>query len=117
MELVNKTKHTLLAKDIVIANTPFKRLKGLLGKKEFREGQAIILKPCNSLHTFFLRFAIDVIFVDKQNKVIEAISHLKPFHLTRVYWLSVLAIELPAGIIQSSSTYNGDTLTIEGHPS
>lgn len=112
MEIINKTKNTLLAKDIVIANTPFKRLKGLLGKKEFREGQAIILKPCNSLHTFFLRFAIDVIFVDKHNKVIEAISCLKPFHLTRVYWLSVLAIELPVGIIQSSHTQEADLLAI-----
>jgi len=112
MELINKTKHALLAKDIVIANTPFKRLRGLLGEKEFKEGQALILKPCNSIHTFFLRFAIDVIFIDKHNKVIEAISCLKPFRLTRVYWLSVLAIELPAGIILSSHTQEGDLLAI-----
>ena len=112
MEIINKTKNTLLAKDIVIANTPFKRMKGLLGKKEFREGQALILKPCNSVHTFFLRFAIDVIFVDKHSKVIEAISCLKPFHLTRVHWLSALAIELPAGIILSSHTQEGDLLAI-----
>jgi len=112
MEIINKTKNTLLAKDIVIANTPFKRMKGLLGKKEFREGQALILKPCNSIHTFFLRFAIDVIFVDKHNKIIEAISHLKPFRLTCVYWLSALAIELPSGTIQSTLTCKGDTLQI-----
>lgn len=112
MEIINKTKNTLLAKDIVIADTPFKRLKGLLGKKEFREGHALILKPCNSIHTFFLRFAIDVIFVDKQSKVIEAISCLKPFRLTRIYWLSLLAIELPAGIIQSTLICKGDTLQI-----
>ena len=112
MELINKTKNTLLAKDIVIANTPFKRMKGLLGKKEFREGQALILKPCNSIHTFFLRFAIDVLFVDKENKIIEAISCLKPFRLTRIYWVSALAIELPAGIILSRQTQAGDTLSI-----
>jgi len=117
MEIINKTKNTLLAKDIVIANTPFKRMKGLLGKKDFKAGQALILKPCNSIHTFFLRFAIDVIFVDKDNKIIEAISRLKPFCFTPIFWLSSLVIELPAGIIQSSSTYNGDTLTIEGYPS
>lgn len=112
MEIINKSKETLLAKDAVIANTPFKRIKGLLGKKEFKEGQALILKPCNSIHTFFLRFAIDVIFVDKENKVIEAISCLKPFRLTRVYWWSALAIELPAGIILSSHTQAGDLLSI-----
>lgn len=112
MEIINKNKHTLLAKDIVIANTPFKRMKGLLGKKDFKEGQALILKPCNSIHTFFLRFAIDVIFVDKHNKIIEAISCLKPFRLTRIYWLSALAIELPAGIILSSHTQEGDLLAI-----
>src|SRR3989338_255611 len=111
MELINKTKNTRLAKDIVIANTPVKRMKGLLGKKEFREGQALILKPCNSIHTFFLRFAIDVLFVDKENKIIEAISCLKPFRLTRIYWVSALAIELPSGIILSRQTQAGDTLS------
>lgn len=112
MEIINKTKNTLLAKDIAIADTAFKRMQGLLGKKEFKEGQALILKPCNSIHTFFLRFTIDVLFVDKHSKVIEAISCLKPFRLTRIYWLSVLAIELPAGIIQSTLTCKDDTLQI-----
>lgn len=112
MKIINKTKNTLLAEVAILADTFFKRMVGLLGRKEFKQGEALVLKPCNSIHTFFMRFAIDVIFVDEQNKIIEAISHLKPFRLTRIYWLSLLAIELPAGMIKSSNTQKNDLLAV-----
>lgn len=113
MKIINKTKNTILAEEVIIANSLFKRTKGLLGRKEFKTGQAIILKPCNSIHTFFMRFPIDVLFVSKDNRVIKAISRLKPFQLTYIYWNATFAIELPAGIIQSTSTHQDDLLIIE----
>jgi hypothetical protein len=111
MTLINKTKNTVLAKKVLIANTPFKRIKGLLGKSDFKQEEALIIKPCNSIHTFFMRFAIDVIFVDKQNIIVKTISNLKPWRLTGVYLSANFCIELPAGTIASSRTSIGDCLS------
>jgi len=113
MKIVNKTKNTFLAEDVVIANTLFKRIKGLLGKKEFKKGQALILNPCNSIHTFFMHFPIDVLFVDKDNRVIKAISVFPPFRFSNIYFNSAFVIELPSGTINSTSTSEGDLLLIE----
>ncbi|MCM8795886.1 MAG: DUF192 domain-containing protein [Candidatus Omnitrophica bacterium] len=114
MKIINKTKNSILAKDVVVADTLLKRIKGLLGRKEFKQPEALIIKPCNSIHTFFMRFPIDVLFVDKNHKVIAAISGLKPFRLSRVYFSSHYVVELPAGTLESSATSKGDRLKIEG---
>lgn len=101
-----------MAEDAVIADKPLSRMKGLLGRKELKAGQAVVLRPCNSVHTFFMRFSIDVIFVDKKNRVVKTISSLASFRLTRIYFSSSFAIELPAGTILSSSTRKGDLIGI-----
>lgn len=113
MKIINKSKNIILAEEAILAASLFKRMRGLLGKKELRLGEALILKPCNSVHTFFMHFAIDVLFVNRDNCVIKAISGLKPFRLTRIYYNAVFAIELSAGVIQSTSTCPGDLLSIE----
>lgn len=111
--IINQSKNRVLAEDAMIANTFFARIKGLLGRKNFEPGQALILKPCDSIHTFFMRFPIDILFVGKDNKVIKAISSLKPFRLTAIYFNATFALELPAGTIQSSSTCRGDLILIQ----
>ncbi|OGX40606.1 MAG: hypothetical protein A2984_02700 [Omnitrophica WOR_2 bacterium RIFCSPLOWO2_01_FULL_41_12] len=112
MKIINQTKNTILAENVIVADRPFQRIKGLLGKKEFKPGQALVLKPCNSIHTFFMKFPIDVLFVDKDNRVIKAVPTLKPFCLTYIYFRAILAIELPVGTIPSTLTQEGDTLTL-----
>jgi len=97
MRLINKTKNIILAEDVLIANTLFRRIKGLLGVKKFSPNQAIILEPCNSVHTFFMHFSIDVIFVDRNYKVIKVLSKLSPNRITPIYWYSRKVIELSAG--------------------
>ena len=113
MRIINKTNSFVVAEEATIANTPFKRMKGLLGRKELKEGQALVLDPCNSIHTFFMRFPIDILFLDKNNKIIKTISCLKPFRLTAIYFNAALAIELPSGKIQSLSIHKGDNLSLE----
>ncbi len=95
-----------------MADTLFKRAKGLLGTKEFRPGEALVITSCNSIHTFFMRFAIDVLFVDKAYKVIKAIPSLRPFRITPPYFKADFTLELPAGTIASTSTTEGDTLSL-----
>lgn len=112
MKIINKTNNSVVSEEVIFANTPLKRMKGLLGRKELKKGQALVIRPCNSIHTFFMRFSIDVLFVDKENRVIKIISCLKPFRLSPVYFNSAFTVELPVGTIQSASIKEGDTLVI-----
>jgi uncharacterized protein len=113
LKITNQTKKTVLAKDAIVADTFSKRACGLLGRREFKPGEALILDPCNSIHTFFMRFPIDVLFVDKNNKVIKVLVNLKPFRLTPIFFSSAIAIEMPTQMIERSSTALGDTLIIQ----
>jgi hypothetical protein len=110
MRLINQTKNITLAEDVLIANTIFTRIKGLLGKKYFSPNQALILDPCNCVHTLGMRFSIDILFIDKEWKIIQAICQLQPNRISRMYWSSNKVIELPAGKLGLTHTEAGDQL-------
>jgi uncharacterized protein len=112
MRLINQTKNTVLADNVIIADTPFKRIKGLLGQKAFLSNQAVILDPCNSVHTFFMRFGIDILFVDKDYKVIQLLSNLNPNRISPIYWHSSKVIELPSGTLGKTNTQVKDQLQL-----
>jgi len=112
MRIINKTRGTVLSEKALLVDTFPRRIKGLLGKKGLLAGEALILKPCNSIHTFFMRFPIDCLFVDKNNKIIKAIPQLQPFRFCRPYLSSRLVIELPCGTIAFTSTQEGDTIRV-----
>ncbi len=110
MRLINQTRGIVLAQDIVFANTPLKRVIGLLGHKNLLDGQALVIEPCNSIHTLFMRFSIDVLFVDKNNKVVKALEQLSPFRVSKLYCKSSMVVELPCGKLKSTQTQDGDSL-------
>jgi hypothetical protein len=110
MAIVNVSKKYNLATRVVVANSFFKRLKGLLGCKSLNEGEALIITHSKSIHTFFMRFPIDVLFVDKNNKIVKLIPSLKPFRLTSICFKSAYVVELPSGKIHSSNTSLGDLI-------
>lgn len=113
MKIINKQNNIILADNVIMADTIFKRMKGLLGAKEIKKGYALILNPCNSIHTFFMRFPIDVLFLNKNNQVIKVVHSIKPFRLTNIYLNSSLAIEFSSGTIRASQTQEGDTILFE----
>lgn len=112
MKILNRTKGTLIAQDAVLKATFWARMKGLLGERGLAAGCAVILLPCNSIHTFFMRFSIDVLFVDKNNRVAKTIADLAPFRLSSICFKATSAVELPAGTIKASRTSFGDILEI-----
>lgn len=111
MKIVNQTKHTTLAEDASVADSFFTRIKGLLGKKGLGRGQGLLLKPCNSVHTFFMQFPIDVLFINKNNTVVACLAEMLPGRASRIYWHAQYVVELPGGTIAQTSTAAGDTLT------
>lgn len=113
MQVLDKTKNTVLATEAILADTLFARVKGLLGTKELAKGSGLILKPCNSIHMFFMRYPIDVIFLDAQNKVVGVASNIRPWRLSRVFWKARLAVELPADTVAETRTEVGDEISVE----
>ncbi len=113
MKIINVNRSCILADKIFLADNFFARLRGLLGFRSLDENQAMILRPSNSVHTFFMRFSIDVLFVDKNNSVVRVVRHIRPFRATAVCLKSKFVIELPVGVIDTTKTSVGDYLQIQ----
>jgi uncharacterized membrane protein (UPF0127 family) len=101
-----------LSNNVIVADQVLKRMKGLLGKSELPIGEALWIKPCMSIHTFFMRFPIDVIFLNKRNQVVALIKNILPNRLTGLYPKAVSILELPAGTIEATDTEVGDKIEI-----
>lgn len=112
MQLVNSTNGALLADHIEVATSFKKRLKGLIGRPGFNHGEAFILLPCNSIHTCFMNFSIDVLFVDKEAVVLQALENMRPFRFSPVISRSYMVVELPAGRLATTGTEAGQRLQL-----
>ena len=110
MTITNVTKNTLIANRARIADSFISRLTGLLGKSSLPAGEALVITRSNCIHMFFMRFAIDAIFVDSENRAVGLAENLKPFHISPLFNKASRTIEIPAGTIQSSKTSLGDIL-------
>ncbi|WP_003541779.1 DUF192 domain-containing protein [Desulfotomaculum nigrificans] len=113
MRIINQTKNELLADQTLLANTFLARLKGLLGRRELSRGEALALYPCSSVHTCFMKFAIDVIFLDPAGRVIYLQENLIPWRCSPFVKGAVTVVELPAGSIRDSRTMVGDLLVFD----
>lgn len=110
MKAINITSKKELADNLTLARGILKRMKGLLGRVELPAGEALLIKPCNSVHTIGMRFPIDVIFLDKKNMVVAVKKNLLPNRLTRIYFRAASVLELPCGIIDNTLTNIGDEI-------
>ena len=111
--VINLSKNIMLADRVEVADTSFKRLKGLLGRRALEPGQGLIITPCNSIHTFFMRFPIDVVFLDKDYKVVAMAHSLPPARLFGSLLKAKQVIELPTGILKNTKTELKDSIKIE----
>jgi len=110
MKIINITRNIVLADNAAMADTALTRLKGLLGRNGLKKGEALVIRPSNSIHMFFMRFAIDAVFVDKRNHVIAVRKNIQPWSVSPVFWKSFYLIELAAGVIDSTGTSTGDEI-------
>src|SRR5436190_22113555 len=99
----------VLCERCVVADTTFRRLRGLLGRRDLRPGEGIVLRPGWSIHTAFLLFSIDVAFVDPDQVVLKVVKNLKPFRAS-VCRGARDVVELSAGEAERRSLKPGDRL-------
>lgn len=111
--IVNTTRNSALSTNSHIARVYWRRLFGLMGKKPLSQGEALIIDPCLSVHTHWMRFAIDVIYVSKENIVVGIDRNLKPWRLGRFYKRVQYVVELLAGSAAATGTQVGDALILK----
>jgi uncharacterized membrane protein (UPF0127 family) len=111
MVLVNATKKTVISDNCHFANTVLKRMVGLLNRGKLEKGEGLLLDRCHGIHTFGMRFSIDVLFLDKDFCVIRAVKALPPLR-TCIVKKSVYVLEVPVGALDASHTVEGDQVQI-----
>jgi uncharacterized membrane protein (UPF0127 family) len=94
---------TVLATRIERAFNSETRRRGLLGRADFAEGSALVIAPCAAIHTFFMKMAIDVVFVSRTGVIVKTYSSLPAWRLAFAFG-AYAAIELPAGTLTRSRT-------------
>ncbi|UCB56768.1 MAG: DUF192 domain-containing protein [Candidatus Omnitrophota bacterium] len=112
VEVLNATKSIVVATQAELAVSLGQRMKGLIGRSSLPFNEALILKPCSSIHTFFMRFAIDVLFLNKEMRIIRMLQNMPPNRLGPIVWTSIMAIELSAGKIGQTNTQPGDLIEL-----
>ena len=102
-----------MAQQATMADTFFSRMAGLLNKKPLSSGEALIITRCQSIHMLFMRFAIDAVFVDKNNCVVGLVERIKPFQFSKIFLNASYVIELPEGSIARTKTAVGDHIEVD----
>ena len=112
MQVIISSTKRILVGNLMVADSIFKRMKGLLGKTSLASGSGLLLKPCKAVHTFGMKFAIDIVFLDKGNRVIKIIEALKPNRITAIYSNASTVLELSGGSTAEAQLSKGDYLEI-----
>lgn len=110
-ELRNERTGAVIADRVLTAFDSASRNTGLLRHESLPEGSGLIIAPSNSIHTFFMRFSIDVAFVAKDGRIVKIRAAVPPWRLAgalRAY----AVVELPAGRLEKTDTRRGDRLII-----
>ena len=113
MIIRNVTQNTVIAANAEAADTALKRMAGLLGREALNAGEALVITPCQSIHMLFMKFAIDVIFIDRQGTVVGLCSNIRPFQFSPLFFKAHSAIEVPTGTICSTKTCLGDKIVLD----
>ena len=93
-----------LGNDIKLADTIIQRLKGLMFQRHMSGYDGLMIRPCNSIHTFFMCYNIDVVFLDREFKIIKIIRDLRPWRMTMVYFNAYQVLELLGGTLSQDAT-------------
>jgi uncharacterized protein len=109
----NRTRGRLVGKCIRVAETGLTRIVGLLGERELLPGDGLLIVPSQSIHTWGMQFPIDIAFLDGDWKVIAMRSHMGPYRMTRIFWKAAAVLELPSGVLESTSTQIGDAIEFD----
>src|ERR1043166_3817632 len=102
----NRSRQAYLATDLTVADTHWSRLRGLMATDvaKFQPGVGLWIIPCRGVHTFGMRFPIDVVYLNADNKVVYLQENLRPWRIAPVRLSAASVVELPPGTISQTQT-------------
>jgi hypothetical protein len=109
LKIQNLTRQTEIACCAEVADSAATRNKGLLGRTALPPGGGMWIVPCESVHTFFMKFPLDLVYLDRNKKVKKVRGNVGPWRLSACFSAHSI-IELPAGTVQSTQTQRGDQI-------
>ena len=109
MKVSNLTRQTVLADSVEVADSHAKRNKGLLGRDGLASGEGLWIVPCEAVHTFGMRFSIDLVYIDRKLRVRKVRRAVRPWRMSACLSAHSV-IELAAGAVAATRTVRGDTL-------
>jgi uncharacterized membrane protein (UPF0127 family) len=110
--VVNETRGVDLAPYAEVASSFWQRGRGLIGRKSLPAGYGLVIKPCGSIHMFFMSIPLDVCHVDKQGRIVRILHEIKPWRLGPFVRRGKWVVELPAGTARRTGTSEGDLLVV-----
>ena len=108
---VNLRTGTIFANHVDIADTFCQRTRGLLGRAGLKEGQGLFIPQCGAIHTLFMRFSIDVIFLTPKNRINKTVPCLLPFRMALGPCGTRGVLELQCGALEKCDVRKGDTVS------
>lgn len=114
VKIINSNNDKMVGDKIKVADSFVKRFRGLMLSKELKDGEGMLIKPCNSIHMMFMKYAIDAIFLDSENRVKAIYENLKPWTgITKIHSDVKSVLELKSGSAKQSGISTGNILTVE----
>lgn len=110
-KVIVKEKNIEIAQEMKIASGFFDKLIGLMFRSKMNGFDCLLIKHCKSIHTCFMRYPIDVIFVNKKFEVIKIIEQMKPWRFTRLFFTAAHVFELYGGSVENKVKV-GDKLEV-----
>jgi uncharacterized protein len=110
--LHNITVNEEICKNLIMANNFLKRLKGLMFTKDLSSDSSMYICPCSQIHTFFMNYNIDVLYLDRNNTILAIDEDMKPGKIGRKVKGAVAVIELKGGMAKVSNTKVGQAIKI-----
>ena len=111
IRILNLTRGTLLGTRIELADSWWGRFRGFLGREQPRKGEGILLVPCSAVHTYGMRFDIDLVFLCPAGEVLAVREQVEPGKTSGRVPGARYVLELPAGTIRATGTSVGDTFS------
>lgn len=111
-QVLNQTRQTVVADTVQMATSFLTRLVGLMGRPDLPKGHGLWIMPCNDIHSCFMRFEFDALFLDKSHQVLYIVERMKPWRISKIVRGGKTVLELPAGTIAASKTQIGDQLAL-----
>ena len=110
MKIVKKSNQNEIADNVKVANNPITRFVGLLNRSSLNKGEGLWIVPCNSIHSFGMKFKFDAVFIDKNNQVKHLVKNMDKWKASAIIFSAHSVLELPAGTIDSENIEIDDIL-------